>query len=85
MKNTQKETMNWKEAADYITANFEGAHYDSACDEIICDSEEQADEVANKVVDLMGISDDDCHTNYYDDHNDDNDPELNGTWSVYVD
>jgi hypothetical protein len=83
-KNATK-PMNWNEAVDYICANVEGTSANLTSDgwEILCKDEEQADEVANMAEELMG-GEKECHENFYDYHNPNNDPEMLGVWSVYA-
>lgn len=69
---------NWNETVDIICQKFNFASYSSELDEIICDTREQSNIIAEEVNNLMGIED--CLTSCIDEEEKDG----KGNWEVYV-
>ena len=77
----------WDNAVTAICREFFPlAHYSNMSGEILCKTEKMANDIADRIDDLLGITD--CHTHYYDPAEDtlegcvDN---LTGYWAVYID
>jgi len=66
--------MKWDKIIDLVLDKYKSAIYDVSRDEILVDTEEEANMIANDIDKMRDTND--SHTSYYEDEN---------VWAVYID